>query len=359
MKIEQSQLDKVEAKLNKQNALLAVLGAAFWTIPFIISWYFVYLYNPKFSPIMLLLSGFLVGIVVRIHGKGLTGIFSLIAILFHTCIVIVAFSLNIVLEGTTWALLLFGLYVAGVLAAKKISRIEVSFEEHRAYTKLTSPESHVSSKKLKNTWLIILPILLIMLVLTSYLAMVSVMFFSEYKTFLLQEKQSNQQRQHIKNKEIDILPEALDKRTTHDILLYSYAYHSGLLFRKLGRGSGVFPRSEYKAIALLKYLVETRDNSRAKFILGLLTGEVKGHALIQAAADQNDKYAHIYLAVHFGCYSDEHLAIELLKKLNQTASEEYIQQEISSILYLGFKEACVDIEQSDFSLRYVRNYKEY
>ena len=161
-----------------------------------------------------------------------------------------------------------------------------------------------------------------------------------------------------KNKEIDMTPKALDKKASHDILLYSYAYHSGLLFRKQGGGSQVFPRSEYKAITLLKYLVESRDNPRAKFILGFLTGEVKGNSLIKAAADQNDKYAQIYLAVHFGCYSDENLAVELLKKLNQTSSEEYIQQEISSILYLDFKEACSDIEQPEFTLRYVRNYRE-
>ena len=358
MKIEQSQLDKVEARLNQQNAMAAVLGTALWIIPLITLWYVVYLYNPKFSPIMLLLSGFLIGVAVRIHGKGLTGIFSLIAILFHSSIVIVAFSLNIVLEGTTWALLLFGLYIAGVIVAKKVSRIEVPFEEHRAYTQLTSPERHISSKKLKNTWFVIFPTLLTMLALTSYLSLVSIMFFSEYKTLVQQEHQSKQQSQYLQNKEIDMLPQALDTRSTHDILLYSYAYYSGFLFRKKGGGSEVFPHSEYKAITLLKYLVESRDNARAKFILGFLIGNTKGSALIQAAADQNDKYAQIYLAVHFGCYSDEALAIELLKKLLKTSNEAYIQQEISAILYLDFKEACIDLEQPEFTLSYARNYSE-
>lgn len=77
MNIEQDQLDKVEENLNKQNGLLAVLAAAFWIIPFIGFWYVIHSYHPNFSPIMLLLSGLLVGLAVRIHGKGMTGIFLL------------------------------------------------------------------------------------------------------------------------------------------------------------------------------------------------------------------------------------------------------------------------------------------
>ena len=96
MKIDQAQLDKVEVKLNKQNAFLAAIAAAFWAIPLILMWYFVHVYYPSFSAIMLLINGLLVGFVVRIHGKGLMGVFSLIAILVHTSIVLAAFSLNIV-----------------------------------------------------------------------------------------------------------------------------------------------------------------------------------------------------------------------------------------------------------------------
>lgn len=354
MKIDQAQLDKVEVKLNKQNALLAVLGTAFWTMPFIAIWYFIYLYNPNLSPLMLLLSGFLVGLVVRIHGRGMTGLFSLIAITVHTCIVIVAFSLNIIFAGTIWVFLLFGLYAAGVIAAKKISRIEVPFEEHRAYSYLTSPEPHSSNKKLKNRWFITLPILLVTVALSSYLTVVSLGLFTEYQDITDTEKQ----REFVQNKEIEIVPEALNKRASHEILRYSYAYHSGLLFRRGGRRSEIFPRSEYKALTLLKYLVEYRDNARAKFILGFLTGGVKGNVLIQAALDQNDKYARIYSIVGLGCYSNESVAIELLGKLLDSSHEEYVQEEISGILYVGIKETCSDLEQAEFSLSYVVNYSE-
>jgi hypothetical protein len=358
MKIEQAQLDKVEAKLNKQNALLAVLGTGFWTITFIALWYFVYLYNPTFSPVMLLLSGALVGLAVRFHGKGLTGVFSLIAVLFHTSIVLVAFSLNIVLEGTTWAFLLFGLYAAGVVLAKKVSRIEVPFEEHRAYSYLTYPELHACNKKLKNRWFVVLPVLLVTTIFASYIAITGIVFLNEYQALLQQEQQVQQQRNDSQNKEIDITPTALEQRSNHEILLYSYAYNSGLLFNKRGRRSEVFPRSEYKARALLKYLVKYRDNARAKFILGFLTVDKNGGSLIQAAVEQNDQYARIYSAIQFGCYSNEDLGTQLLKKLKNTASDDYTREEISSILYLGIKEACIDLEQPEFMLSYAINYSE-
>jgi hypothetical protein len=354
MKIDQAQLDKVEVKLNKQNGLSAVLGAAFWTMPFIVIWFLIYLYNPNLSPLMLLLNGFLVGLVVRIHGKGLTGVFSIIAMTVHTCIVIVAFSLNIIFAGTIWALLLFALYAAGVLAAKKVSRIEVPFEEHRAYSYLTSPEPHKSNNKLKNRWFIILPILLVTVALSSFVSVVSLELFTGNQN----NADTDQQRELIQNKEINILPEFLKKRSSQDILRYSYAYHSGLLFSKGARSSEVFPRSEYKALTLLKYLVENRDNARAKFILGFLTGGIKGDVLIQAAVDQNDKYARIYSIVGLGCYSNESVAIELLGKLLDSSHEDYIQEEINGILYVGIKETCNDFEQPKFSLSYVVNYSE-
>ena len=358
MKIEQAQLDNVEAKLNRQNALVAVLTSAFWTMPLIILWYAVYLYNPSFSPIMLLVNGFLVGVFVRIHGKGMTGLFSLIAMLVHTIIVLVAFSLQIVIAGTTWALLLFGLYAAGMIAANKLSRIEVPFEEHRAYSYLTSPEPHQSSNKLKNRWWVALPILLIGIALTTNLATVGIVVFSEAQAQINQEQQSRQVKQYQENKEIDLTPSALSERSTHEVLLYAYAYHKGLLFNKQGTRSEVFPRSAYKAITLLNYLIDERDNARAKFIVGYLSGSTKGSPLIQASADQKDPYGRIYSAVNFGCYSDENLANNLLEKLANTSNKPYIKEEVSSILYVGIKSVCSELEQPEFSFGFVKNYSD-
>ena len=70
MKVAQHELDRVDLKLNKQNAFLAALGGAFWTMPILFAWFFVFQNFPKFAPLMLVLSGILIGIAVRLHGRG-------------------------------------------------------------------------------------------------------------------------------------------------------------------------------------------------------------------------------------------------------------------------------------------------
>jgi hypothetical protein len=354
MKIDQRLLDKVESKLNKQNALFAALGAAFWTIPAIILWFFVYSYNPNFGSIMLLLNGFLIGLAIRIHGQGMKSLFSVIAFITHTWIVIIAFDLGIVLSGTTWAIFLFGLYAAGAGVAMKIARVGVPFEEHRAYDYLNSTQTHISNKKTKNSWFTALSVLVLTVTVSTFLASMSIVFFGEFQTQndqLVQEKSEQ-------NKEIDITPQGLEHRATKEILLYSYAYHTGLLFNKRGNISQPFPRSEYKAQTILKYLVKHRDNARAKFILGFLQGRTKGQSLLDEAVNQGDEYAKIYSAVDYGCYTNTDLAIKQLNILRKLFREESLHEEIDSILYIGFKDVCSDLEEPEYMLSYVLSYKD-
>lgn len=358
MKIEQELLDKVESKLNKQNALFAALGAAFWTTPALVIWYFVYTYNPNFGSIMLILNGFLIGLVIRFHGKGMKPLFSAIAFITHTWIAFVAFDFGIVLAGTTWAIFLFGLYAVGAGVAMHIARVGVPFEEHRAYDYLNLAEPHFSHKKIKNSWFAALSVLVLTVSASTFIASVSIVFVSENQAQNELLLQSQNQQQLTDNKEIDITPNGLEHRTTREILLYSYAYHSGLLFNKLGNSSRSFPRSEYKAKTILEYLVKYRKNGRAKFILGFMMGGMKGQVLIEEAVVQGDAYAKVYSAVGYGCYSDKDLAVKQLKILRKLFREESLQEEIDSILYIGFNDVCADLEEPEFLLSYVLNYKE-
>ena len=358
MKIEQKLLDNVETKLNKQNALLAALGAAFWTIPALVLWYFVYSYNPNFGSIMLLLNGFLIGLVIRIHGHGMKPLFSVLALITHTWIVLVAFGFEIVLAGTTWAIFLFGLYAVGAGAAMQIARVGVPFEEHRAYDYLNSTQTHISNKRLKNRWFTALSVLVFTVIVSTYIASVSIVHLSEYQAQNKQLIQEQKHRQLAQNKEIDITPKGLEHRSTRDILFYSYAYHTGLLFNKRGNISRPFPRSEYKAKTILKYLVKYRDNARAKFILGFLMKTPQGQSLLEEAVNQGDKYAKIYSAVDYGCYTNSDLAIKQLNTLRKLFREESLHEEIDSILYIGFKGICSDLEEPEYLLSYVLTYKE-
>jgi hypothetical protein len=358
MKIEQKTLYKVESKLNRQNALLAALGAAFWTIPALVLWYFVYSYNPAFGSIMLLLNGFLIGLVIRVHGQGMKPLFSVLALITHTWIVLVAFGLDIVLAGTTWAISLFGLYAAGAGVAMHIARIGVPFEEYRAYDYLNSTQTHISNKRINNRWFTALSVLVLTVTVSTSIASVGIVYFSEYQAKNEQVIQEQKHQQLAQNKEIDITPKGLEHRPTREILFYSYAYHTGLLFNKRGNISSPFPRSEYKAKTILKYLVKYRDNARAKFILGFLMEKTKGQSLLNEAVNQGDKYAKIYSAVDYGCYTNTDLAVKQLNILRKLFREESLHEEIDSILYIGFKGICSDLEDPEYLLSYVLNYKD-
>lgn len=352
MNIEQELLDKVELKLVQQNALSAVLGASLWAISGIILWYLVYSYNPSYGSIMLLLNGIFVGLVIRFLGRGMTPLFSVIALLTHSWLTFIAFDFGIVLSGTTWAISIFGLYAAGAGLAMHIARINVPFHEHRAFDYLAP--THAKKKTIKNSWLSTLIALVLAVGLASCIAIFGILFFSEYKN--LQLANERQQSDLTQNREIDITVKGLENRPTKEILLYAFAYHMGVLFNEKGTKSQPFNRSKYKANAVLKYLIKYRDNRRAKFILGFLTGGVNGKLLFEEALAQGDEYAKIYSAIEFGCKSDKNLAIKHLNSLRNLFRAEYLRQEIDSILYIGFNDVCSDIEYPEFSLSFVQNY---
>jgi hypothetical protein len=357
--IEQKLLDKVELRLDRQNSITASLVAAFWIFPILLIWQFSYSYNPNFGPVMLLLSGVLMGLVVRFSGKGLGRLFSILAFLTYSWIVFLALSLNIIIGSTIWGIILFGLFAVGAGFAIYLARIEVPFTEHRAHTYLTATNRHASDRKLKNRWFIALPTLVVASIFTSYIAIVVLTLFNDYQNQDDEYKFAQKQRQVSQNKEIDVTPASLQKRSTKEILRYAYAYHAGLLFNKNLTFSEQFPRSEYKAKTILKYLANEQNNARVKFILGKLSDGTNARTLLQEAAGQGDKYAQIYSAIEYGCYTDPDRGIEMLGRLGKISNEKYVQSEIESILYVGIEEVCIELDEPKFLFEYLKNYDEY
>jgi len=80
--------------------------------------------------------------------------------------------------------------------------------------------------------------------------------------------------------------------------------------------------------------------------------------LLDEAAKQEDEYAKIYSAVEYGCYTNTDLAIKQLNVLRKLFQEESLHEEIDSILYIGFKDVCSDLEEPEYMLSYVLSYKD-
>lgn len=72
--------------------------------------------------------------------------------------------------------------------------------------------------------------------------------------------------------------------------------------------------------------------------------------------NRGDRYARVYSLIELGCYSDAELAIKQLNALRKLFHEEYIQEKIDSILYIGFKALCSDLDEPEFQVSYFLNY---
>ena len=226
MQVEQQELDNVEQKLNKQNGLKAAVAISFWCIPIFVAWYFVFQYQSQLAPMFLLLSGALVGLAVRLHGKGYSVLFSFIAFVAHGLLVVCAFLYNLLLAqgDSIWAIFLLALYVFGAWSAAYIGRIQIPFLEHKAFFLLTERNTHASSKQLNNSWFIVLPIVVLLGGSLLALSMFSLLVIDQTTALVEASENRQQSREDFNNKAIDVTPESLDNYSVKEALLHAYAF---------------------------------------------------------------------------------------------------------------------------------------
>ena len=71
--------------------------------------------------------------------------------------------------------------------------------------------------------------------------------------------------------------------STKGALIHAYAFYSGRLLNDDGYIESDYPSSIYKTKTILIYLVEHRDEPRAKFLLSMMTLKEGGLRLIREA----------------------------------------------------------------------------
>ena len=355
MKVNQDDLNYVEAKLVQQNALLASFFVGVSIVPILYSWYWVYHFKSDFSPLMMLFSGIIVGLVARFAGKGLSSQFATIAFIAHLLVAAGAFLLGISFEGSLRAFVLFGLYLLGAWSAIYLSRKEISSSKYKAYYQLTIATKHSSYKSLKNRWFISVPFLLLLGGISTYftIQLVAVTHFIVVQETAYDAKKAEADK--IESKNIDVTPYGLKKYSTKQALRYAYAYYSGKLVNHNGRYLGEFPTSKYKAQTILKYLVKERDDIRSKFILGVISDSAHDRKLIEIASNEGDQFAQFLTAVEFGCSYSENEAKKLLYGIYRLAKEESLEREIDRVLTDGFYKTC-ESGLTTFRYRYIEDY---
>lgn len=356
MQVKQQEIDAVEAKLDGQNGFKAALATVFWSVPLLVLWYWLYLFDDRFAPVMLALSGAVVGIVVRLYGRGYLLSFAIIAFLAHLLVVIAAFMFGLSLgEGqSVRAFILVGLYGIGAWSAAYLGRVTIPFEQHRAFYLLTEQASHKSSQRLKNRWFLIVPVAVLGGCLSLSATLFGLTGFEMFRASQSHHENRMAEREAYEARAIDVSSHYLNTLSTEDALLHAFAFFSGHLPNKSGHRYTRYPKSDYKAKRVLSYLSEERGNVRAKFILGRLTYNENGLSLIQQAANEGDIYAKIHVATEFGCYGEPDKATQLLNMLAKTNDEKRALEEIYSILSVSFEQICAEYRTPDFAQMYIR-----
>lgn len=355
MQVKKQEIDAVEEKLNQQHGIKAAVAAALWAAPVLVLWYWIYQINGNFAPLMLALSGAVIGTAVRFHGRGYTPSFSVVAFVTHLAIVVAAFLLGMSLgEGqSVLAVMLAGLYAAGAWAAAFIGRVSIPFSQQKAFFLLTEQEQHASSRRVRNRWFLMVPVSVLLCCITlsvSLVALTGVDLFKASEAHYLSEKK---QRSSLEQKAMDVTSESLQTLSDEEAMRHAYAFFNGYLPGKRGYGYSRYPKSEYKAKRILSFLSEERGLARAQYVLGRLSVDDGGGALIQQAADNGDVYANVHLATEFGCYGNTERATELLNLLAKTLNDARVSEEIDSILYTGFHRVCAELSQPDFAMMYL------
>lgn len=357
MNLEPSMAKRVHTQLNNQHALKAALYTSMWCIPILLLWYGTFAVLPKASPLMLFVSGALLGVAVRYHGKGFMRRFAVLALLAHIIVVGVAINIGIVLSGTIWGIILLALYVSGAWAAAFFARRSVPLTDHRAFYLLSEQQPHASRQQLKNRSYVAFPVLLLG---ASFCCAATALAIHVVHGARLQQQWAQDYQQQLtqhREKSIDVTPQALQGLSTEQAFYYAYSYYTGRDMRPQGQMRGAYPHSPFKAQTILRYLLRYRQQPRAAFILARTSEGAKRGEYLQQAVSLGDNYAKFYSVVDYGCGGHETRAKELLTAMASLTQEGAIGADIDTVLHYGFDVTCADFDNTEFQLRFIRDYR--
>ncbi|WP_339691925.1 hypothetical protein [uncultured Pseudoalteromonas sp.] len=349
--------NNVIEKITKQNALAAALGTVFWCIPILVLWVFIYELKPAAGAVMLWLSGALIGLAVRFHGRGYERLFSVIGFVSHACIVLLAWDFQIVVGGNVLPVILIGVYVLGAWSAAYLSRINISMHDYKAFDAYFACPDYIQQKKLKNRWFVVLPLLLVLTFVVGYIIAIAVLIFQEVQYMENEKNQQAARAAEFRDKHINTSDEALAAISQHKALTYAFAYYSGRQFDVQGRYLGNYPQDSYQAQLILRYLAEQKSNPRAQFILGKILNSKTGDALITQAEEGGDTFARLYSIYEFGCYMDAKKGRQLLTSFAKNIEEQSVKIDIYGMLSDDFNDHCQVLDDTEFDYRYIKDYQ--
>ncbi len=138
--------------LDEQNGVTGVLAAALAAIATALAWDWLDRVNPLASPLFFALSGVTVGLASRYGGRGLSTPIFFSAVAMHWLCVLLAVTLfRVRIVDATPAVILVGLFIAGSVAAYRLSRRPLTSDQHSVLWR-EAHQSGLPVPRTRNAW---------------------------------------------------------------------------------------------------------------------------------------------------------------------------------------------------------------
>ncbi|EKE68657.1 hypothetical protein [Gallaecimonas xiamenensis] len=156
-----TQPSSVPCVLGRQCGLLAVLGVSLWSCPIIFCWGLIYHLAPTLAGIMLPLSGVLIALVVRYHGRGASSVFVLLSLLSYGVLLLTSLMFGFAIKTPGHLLVVATLVVTGLVGAWALFRARMRHDGSKALLSLLVLDRSPLGRALQNRWFLVLPLGLI------------------------------------------------------------------------------------------------------------------------------------------------------------------------------------------------------
>ncbi|WP_115718128.1 hypothetical protein [Gallaecimonas mangrovi] len=172
---------RLEKRLKKQNGLLAVIGVTFWSCPIIVLWGAIYSVKPTLAGLMIPLSAALMALVVRSHGRGLSGSFKALTYQSFLLLVLTAMLFGFAIAGPVHMVVVLVLLLGGIAIAGFMHRKPLNPEEAQLYFRLTAIEESPLAQATINQWFLMLPLGLVGEVISCFIGVVILALLGLYQ----------------------------------------------------------------------------------------------------------------------------------------------------------------------------------
>jgi hypothetical protein len=134
-----------EELVEDQRSIAAVVGSSIWCAPILLGWYLLGAIYPDAAGVFILLSGFLIGYAIAIHGRPVTRPFQFAAIGSYLSLIYFSAITGMLYYGSASLVTISAMFLAGIVTTGAMARRSLTSVQKKAIWRYAI-EQHSSKK---------------------------------------------------------------------------------------------------------------------------------------------------------------------------------------------------------------------